>query len=253
MQRIQGIAAAGLALCACSAPQTGASPAAHGHDCPMHAEHHGEHHGDYHAQPGENPHKSHDAHHRFDNADEWAKVFESPERDAWQRGDAVVAALAPAKNARVADIGSGTGYFSVRLAKAAPEGKVFGLDIEADMVRYLNERAGREKLSNLKSLQAKPDDPSVPEPVDLVLVCDVYHHLSERVAWFKKLSAQLAPGARLAIVDFTMGDIPVGPPMEMRVAPEVMVAELQQAGFVLQLRDDKLLPYQHLLVFVLAK
>ncbi len=253
MTRFVGLAATGLALCACSSPQVAHEPAPAAAGCPHHGDHHGGSELDHHPQPGENPHKSHNAHHRFDNAEEWAKVFESPERDAWQRGDAVVAALAPGKGAKIADIGSGTGYFSVRLARAAPDGKVFGLDIEADMVRYLNERAAREKLGNLRSLQAKVDDPSLPEPVDLVLLCDVYHHLGNRQAWLGKLAKQLAPGARVAIVDFRMDDIPVGPPKEMRVAPEVMVTELQQAGFTLQSRDDKLLPYQHLLVFTAAK
>jgi hypothetical protein len=96
---------------------------------------------------------------------------------------------------------------------------------------------------------ARPDDPSLPGHVDLVLICNVYHHLQDRVGWLNKLAAQLAAGGQVAVVDFQMGDIPVGPPVAMRVAPDAIAAEFAQAGMVLLRRDDKLLPYQHLLVF----
>ena len=83
-------------------------------------------------------------HRRFDRADEWAKVFDDPARDAWQQPDRVLAGLQLGPTMTVADIGAGTGYFAVRLARAVPDGQVIATDIEADMIRYLTERAGRE-------------------------------------------------------------------------------------------------------------
>jgi precorrin-6B methylase 2 len=82
--------------------------------------------------------------------------------------------------ARVADIGAGTGYFSVKIAKRMPEGKMFAVDVEPDMVRYLGERAQREHLSNVTPVQASADQANLPEPVDLVPLVDTYHHIGNR-------------------------------------------------------------------------
>ncbi|MET0404877.1 MAG: class I SAM-dependent methyltransferase, partial [Cystobacter sp.] len=165
-----------------------------------------------HAAPG--PHAGHHAGgmpHRFENAEEWAKRFEEPGREAWQKPDEVVKALGLAPDARVADIGSGTGYFAVRLARAVPQGHVYGVDIEPDMARYLGERARREGLGNLTPVLASAEDAKLPEPVDVALIVDTYHHLGERVAWFKRLGEKLRPGARVAIIDFRQ-DSALGPP-----------------------------------------
>ncbi len=216
--------------------------------CPMHAAHHPSADG---SAPA-NPHKAHDIHHRFDDPAQWAPVFDSADRDAWQKGDAVVAALGLPAQARVADVGAATGYFSVRFARALPQGQVWGTDIEPRMVDYLQKRAATEGLPNLHAVLTKATEPELPGPMDVVFLCDVYHHLQDRVAWFHHLRKYLAPGGRLVIVDFTLGNIPVGPPVAQRIGPEAMAAELAQAGLVLQRRDDSLLPYQHLLVFVAA-
>jgi SAM-dependent methyltransferase len=168
--------------------------------------------------------------HRFENADEWVKRFEDPSRDAWQQPDAVVTALALAPDAKVADIGSGTGYFAVRLARAVPQGHVYGVDVEPDMARYLGERARREGLAHLTPVLATPSDARLPEPVDLVLVVNTYHHISEREAYFRRLLGSVRPGGRLAIVDFRKGQ-PLGPPEEHKLAPEQVRQELEAAGW----------------------
>ena len=82
--------------------------------------------------------------HRFEHADAWAKQFDDPSRDAWQQPDKVIAALGLEPAMSVADVGAGTGYFTVRLARAVPQGQVIATDIEPDMVRYLGERASVE-------------------------------------------------------------------------------------------------------------
>src|SRR5262249_35820424 len=106
--------------------------------------------------------------HSFGDAEKWAKEFDNPPRDAWQKPDEVLDALHLQRTDKVADIGAGTGYFSVRIAKRVPDGKVFSVDIEPDMVRYLGERAHREHLSGLVPVLAAAG-PNLPEPVDLVL------------------------------------------------------------------------------------
>lgn len=187
------------------------------------------------------------AHHRFDDAEAWAKRFDSPERDAWQRPDAVLSALALPPGAKVADVGSATGYFAVRLARTLPQGRVYGLDIESSMVDFLNARAEKEELANLSSHLAALDDPKIPEPVDLVLLVNTYHHVEARLAYFAKLAASVRPGGRLAIIDFTRAS-KMGPPAEHKVPPEQVREELAAAGWALAASHD-VLPEQFFLVF----
>jgi len=187
------------------------------------------------------------AHHSFGDAERWAKLFDDPSRDAWQKPDEVLDALQLEPTARVADLGAGTGYFSVRIAKRVPKGKVFAVDIEPDMLRYLDERAHRAHLSVLQTVRASADSANVPEPVDLVLVVDTYHHIENRTAYFAKLSKSLRPDGRLAIIDFKL-DAPDGPPVADRIAPEKVTAELEAAGYQL-VATLPLLPRQYFLVF----
>lgn len=186
--------------------------------------------------------------HRFEEAEKWAEVFEDPERDRWQRPDTVIDILEFEGNETVLNIGSGTGYFSVRFAKALPRGKVIGVDIEPDMVRYLNERAENEDLPNLTSRVVEPDDPRISEPVDMVFLCNTYHHIQDRVDYFKRLVEDFQPKGRLVIVDFVKGDLPVGPPDRMKLSPEEVTSELSEAGYSLIQAAD-FLPYQYILVF----
>ena len=182
------------------------------HGEPMHGEHsHGHH--------GQMPH-------RFENAEQWAKVFDDPKRDAWQQPDRVIEALALAPDLVVADVGAGTGYFAVRIAPFVKE--VIATDVEADMVRYMKERAEREGIKNLRSVLTPHDDPQLP-PVDRILVVDVWHHLGDRVAYAKKLAAALKPGGFVAVVDFKL-DATMGPPKKHRLAPDAIIADLRAAG-----------------------
>ena len=186
-------------------------------------------------------------HQRFDDAERWSRVFDDPARDAWQKPAEVIRALKLAPNAAIADIGSGTGYFAVRLARAVPQGHVYGADIGADMVRFLNERAAKEKLANLSSHQAAEADPMLPAPVDLVLLVDTYHHIGTRTDYFSRLRSSLKRGGRVAIIDFRL-DSPSGPPVGHRVAAERVRAEMEEAGYRL-LEQHGLLPNQYFLVF----
>lgn len=191
-------------------------------------------------------HSGHHAH-RFEDAERWARAFDDPARDAWQKPEEVIRALALASDALVADVGSGTGYFAVRLSRAVPRGHVYGADVESDMVRYLAERGRREGLTNLTAVQAAPDDPRLPRPVDLVLLVNTYHHVAHRPAYFERLRGALRPGGRVAIVDF-LPDAPAGPPRQARIPAAFVKEEMGQAGYGL-VTEHTFLPHQYFLVF----
>lgn len=192
----------------------------------------------------QSPH-THD--HSFGDAQKWAQVFDDPKRDAWQKPHEVIQALKLKPDAIIADIGSGTGYFSARFAHMVPKGRVYGLDTEPDMVKYLAERAKREGLKNITAVQAKPGDPRLPEKADLVILVDVYHHIEVRERYFRQLQNALKSGGSVAIIDFRM-DSPDGPPKAARIAPDRVKAELEKAGYVLD-AEHTFLPNQYFLVF----
>jgi cyclopropane fatty-acyl-phospholipid synthase-like methyltransferase len=194
---------------------------------------------------GQASHPDHMEHHFDPEAS--AKTFDDPARDAWQMPDRVIATLALKPGQIVADIGSGTGYFSVRLAKPALGLKVYGSDIEPEMVKYLRERAVRERLGNIISVQATADSPNLPEPVDVVLIVDTYHHIGNRELYFRSLERSLRPGGRVAIIDFKP-DSPEGPPKEFRLTPDQFKSEMSHAGYRLVAQDD-FLPRQNFLIF----
>jgi SAM-dependent methyltransferase len=188
--------------------------------------------------------------HSFRDAEKWSHVFDDPKRDAWQKPHEVIEALALAPDARVADLGAGTGYFAARLGNMLPGGRVYAVDIEPDMVRHLDARAKREGLRNVTAVKGEPDDPRLPEKVDLILLVDVYHHIGARTEYFRRLRESLRPGGRIAIVDFRL-DSPVGPPRAARIAPDSVRAEMKGAGYAETTAHD-FLPYQYFLVFAPA-
>jgi ubiquinone/menaquinone biosynthesis C-methylase UbiE len=185
--------------------------------------------------------------HSFSGAEQWAHVLDDPGRDAWQKPHEVIQALNPGPDAVIADIGSGTGYFAVRLANMVPKGRVYGVDVEPDMVNYLAERAKREKRGNLIAVAGSAGDPRLPEKVDLVLLVDVYHHIENRQRYFRNLHASLKPGGRIAVIDFRL-ESAEGPPRAARVAPQRVIDELKAAGYHLSKKHD-FLPNQYFLVF----
>lgn len=188
---------------------------------------------------------------RFDDPEKWAKSFDSPERAAWQKPDEVVKALALKPDARVADIGAGTGYFAVRLARAVPQGSVLAVDLEPRMVAWLSQRAQSLGLANMRSVQGAATSPNLPEPVDLALFVNVYHHIDARPAYFAKLAASLRPGGRVAIIDQNE-TAEGGPPRHMRVTVEQIDGEMQQAGLQRVAMHD-FLPRQNFVVYEVAR
>jgi len=186
----------------------------------------------------------------FEDVEQWKRVFDDPARDAWQKPREVVRALGLRPGMWVADLGAGTGYFSGYLSAAVgPTGAVLAVDTEPNLVSHLRERAGKEALENVTPILASPDNPRLPPgATDLVLVVDTFHHIDDRLAYFRRLARCLKPGGRIAIIDWLEGDLPVGPPPDHKLSREQVIEEMRAAGYVLAEEPD-ILPYQYLLVF----
>ena len=185
--------------------------------------------------------------HGFGDAQKWSKVFDDPERDAWQKPHEVIQALALKPDAVIADIGAGTGYFTVRLAHMVPRGRVYAVDTEPDMVKHLAERAKKNGLKNVTAVAGAPDNPRLPEKADVLVLVDVYHHVEDRERYFRRLQDSLKAGGRVAIIDFRL-DSPVGPPRHARMPPEQVKDEMRRAGYTLA-REHAFLPNQYFLIF----
>lgn len=185
--------------------------------------------------------------HRFADPERYAKSFDDPSRDAWQMPGRVIEVLKMSPETSVADIGAGTGYFTVRLAKAVPRGMVYAVDVEPSMLEHIRRRAAGEHLQNVVTVQATGVSPNLPKPVDIVIVVDTYHHLPNRPAYFRDLTTSLATGGRVAIIDFRK-ESPQGPPPQFRFEADQIIGEMTQAGYQLDASYD-FLPRQHFLVF----
>jgi predicted methyltransferase len=171
-------------------------------------------------------------------------AYEGFARDRWQQPERVIEALAIAPGARVADLGSGGGYFTWHLARAVgAAGRVYAVDVDAELNDYVAQRAAREGLQQISTVLADLDDAKLPERVDLVFTCDTYHHLEDRVAYFSGLRERyLAPGGRLAVLDYRPGKF------VHATDPAVIERELAEAGFR-KLAQHDFIERQSFLVF----
>jgi SAM-dependent methyltransferase len=185
----------------------------------------------------------------FDDVEKYIAFLERPDRAVWQKPDAVVEALGLVGNETVADVGAGSGYFSFRLAKALPSGKVIASDVEPEMVRHVHHKVMTEGIGNVRVVLAKAEDPEVPENASLVFMCDVLHHVPDRTAWLGRLAGKMPAGARLALLEFKEGKLPEGPPEDVKIPKAELIALVTRSGFILDQDKPDLLPYQSFLVF----
>jgi arsenite methyltransferase len=177
----------------------------------------------------------------------WA--YEGFDRDSWQHPERVVTELAIEPGASVADIGAGGGYFTFRLAEAAgANGRVFAVDVDEDMTSYLEARVVDDGVENVTVILGEFDDPMLPDgEVDLLFTSNTYHHIQDRVAYFARLRADLAPGGRIAILelnDYSWFPRTFGHNTER----DVIVRELEEAGYALD-REFDFIDRQSFLIF----
>jgi ubiquinone/menaquinone biosynthesis C-methylase UbiE len=149
----------------------------------------------------------------------------------------------------VADLGAGSGWFTIQLARrVGPNGLVLAEDIQHPMIQAIKIRVDRIGLKNVTTVLGTPNDPRLPVPVDAVLIVDAYHEMEQPVALLRNVSISLKPTGRIGIVDFTKDGGGPGPAMEDRVDPEDVIRDAQAAGLVLRSREN-FLKYQYMLVF----
>lgn len=135
--------------------------------------------------------------------EEYATFLEGADRVARMQVPRVVEALALVPGMKVADIGSGSGLFTRPLAKAvAPGGIVYAVDIDQGLLKIVARSAAEAQLGNIQTIAAAPDDPKLPEAVDVAFVCDTLHHIENPAAYVKTLKKYLKPGGRIAVIDF---------------------------------------------------
>lgn len=199
-------------------------------------------------------HRSKTIHKRFVNAKKWAKRFDNPQRDEWQKPNEVLRIIELPKRGKVADVGAGTGYFSVRMAKANPELEVVAVDIEDSLLNYMAERAKREKLTNLKTFKSLPNKAALPQKLDAIFLCNAYHHLPNRMAYLNMAKTKLNTGGRIIIVDWKAGKQARGPQNESHKTPAPMIDnEMKKAGYRQLLLDEKTLPHQFIVIYTLKQ
>ena len=136
--------------------------------------------------------------------EEYAKFLEGADRVARMQVPRVVEALAVKPGMKVADLGSGSGLFTRPLAKAVvPDGVVYAIDVDAALLKIVERSAKEAGIANVSTVLAATDDPKLPEPVDLIFICDTLHHIGNQGAYLKKLRQYLKPGGRVAVIDFS--------------------------------------------------
>jgi ubiquinone/menaquinone biosynthesis C-methylase UbiE len=179
-----------------------------------------------------------------------AEWLERSERDQEEEPDVALAALKIPMGASVADIGAGSGYITEKLsARVGTEGRVFANDVQPQMLQILARRLAIRQITNVTLVQGAIDDPKLPPAsVDLAIMVDVYHELSQPQAMLRHLKNALKPGGRLVLLEYRKEDptVPIKPEHKMSVAEAKM--EVEAEGFTLA-KVDEALPRQHILIF----
>lgn len=161
-------------------------------------------------------------------------IFEDADRAQKLQVERVMDLLGIKRGSTVADIGAGSGWFTVRGARrVGKEGTVYAVEINPDYIRHIKRRAKREKLSNIRTVLGKPDNPLLPsESIDAVLLLKTYHEIAQPVPLLRHLRAAMRRGAKLGIIDRNgKGD-------DHGLNADVVIKEATQAGFVLAEQHD---------------
>jgi protein-L-isoaspartate O-methyltransferase len=176
-------------------------------------------------------------------------LLEAPDREEWQKPDLIMDELHIAEGDEVADIGAGSGWFTIRLAKrVGPNGTVYSQDLQREMVTSIRRRVEREKLSQVRVVQGQDNTLEIPEKVRAILVVDVVPEVpsGDRVTFLRNLATALKPNGRIGIVNYRPGEGGPGPAPNLRVDRESVERNAESAGLRVISRTD--LQYQYLIV-----
>jgi len=163
-------------------------------------------------------------------------IFETPEREQRLHINGVMDALSITRGKTVADIGAGSGWFTVRAAqRVTAAGMVYAVDINPQAIEYIDKRVQKAKLNNVKTILNKPDDPGLPpDSIDSVLLLKTYHEVADPVVLLRNLRSSLKPGARVGIIDRD------GNGTDHGIHKEIVLREADQAGYRLLKEHDNL-------------
>jgi ubiquinone/menaquinone biosynthesis C-methylase UbiE len=177
-------------------------------------------------------------------------ILESPDREQWQEPDRIMDALSIAEASRVADVGAGGGWFTIRLARrVGPNGRVFAQDVQPQMIESTKRRVANQGFVNVDFILGTAYEPRLPPALDAILVVDTYPQFERPIEILRQLAAALGPSGRLGIVDFRKDGVGgPGPPVEERIDQAIVRRDAEQAGLQL-IREETFLRYQYLLVF----
>jgi SAM-dependent methyltransferase len=156
-------------------------------------------------------------------------IFDSPGRDERLQINRVMDILGIASGKNVADIGAGSGWFTIRAAKrVGAGGMVYAADINPEAVHYIEDRARKEKLQNVKSILSQPDDPLLPaNSVDAVLLLKTYHEVAQPIVLLRNLRPALRPGAKVGVIDRN------GNGEDHGIGRDIVISEAKEAGYLL--------------------
>ena len=175
--------------------------------------------------------------------------LERPERERQERTDLLIAGLSLSEDFVVADIGAGTGYFTFPVAQRVPQGRVFSVDIQPEMLARIEQRAARENVANVETILGEEDDPKLPDnEIDLAFIVDAYHEFSFPREMGERLKEALKPGGQLVLVEYRAEDpgVPIKPLHKMS---ERQVKQEMAAIGLAWVRTESYLPQQHVLIF----
>lgn len=174
------------------------------------------------------------------NFDELVKNFESSKRDSWQKPNKVIDLMGDINGKSIMDIGAGTGYFSFKMATKGAN--VIAADVDDRFLDYIKEKKAKIGDRLVTPRKTEYDDPLLAEKeVHHVIIVNTYHHIEDRIAYFKKVENGLKVGGTLIIVDYKKIKSPHGPPLEHRISYDKVVNELKEIGFTnLEIKKDML-------------
>jgi arsenite methyltransferase len=177
-------------------------------------------------------------------------VLEDPKRDAYQKPHEVLTALGLKPGEVIADIGAGSGYFTFRLAHhVGDKGKIYAVDVSSDMILHINRRIRELKATNVVSILADSDDPLLADAsVNRFFFSDSWHHIENQTKYLALMKKMLKPGGEIVMIDFHKKDLPVGPPMQIKIAREDLIKQMESNGFR-TVKEHTFLPYQYFLIF----